>query len=56
MTKKYYKVVGIVVDALEAQIIVDKNTDDAGKTLADCISTYESQYPAITWHIYPCSC
>ena len=56
MTKRYYKVVGIVIDALEAQIIVDKNTDDASKTLADCISTYESQYPAITWHIYPCSC
>ena len=56
MTKRYYKVIGIVIDALETQIIVDKNTNDAGKTLADCINTYESQYPAITWHIYPCSC
>ena len=56
MTKRYYKVIGIIIDALDARIVVDQNTNDASKTLADCISTYEDQYPEITWHIYPCSC
>ena len=55
MENAYYKVVGIGIDALEAEIVADrnvKNIDEAGMYIKQNIDTNKNA----AWLILPCSC
>ena len=55
MENAYYKVVGIGIDALEAEIVADrnvKNIDEAGMYIKQNIDTNKNA----TSLILPCSC
>ena len=48
----YYKVIGLSIDALEAQIIQDKNVKDIDDVLGVVNHTEETEN--IVWVILPC--
>lgn len=55
MERTYYKVVGITIDSLSAEIVADrnvKNIDEAGIYIKQNIDTNKNA----TWLILPCSC
>lgn len=55
MNNNYFKVIGINVDALSAEIVADKNVKDI-----DDVSIYIKEQldktHGTTWIIFPCSC
>ena len=55
MELTYYKVVGLMVDALSAEIIVDGNVrdiDEVSKYIKENIKNNENA----VWLVLPCSC
>lgn len=55
MENTYYKVVGITIDALSADIIADGNVkeiDDVG----DYIKSHMNKNQTTTWIVTPCTC
>lgn len=55
MENTYYKVVGITIDALSADIIADGNVkeiDDVG----DYIKSHMDEHQMATWIVTPCTC
>ena len=55
METKYYKVVGLAVDALSAEIVADGNVKDINEAnvyINDHIKNNENA----TWLVLPCSC
>lgn len=55
MEHVYYKVIGIVIDALSANIVADgniKNVDEAGTYIKQHLESNKNA----TWLVIPCSC
>ena len=55
METKYFKVVGLTVDALSAEVVADGNVKDI-----DEVTTYINEHiennENATWLVLPCSC
>ena len=55
METKYYKVVGLNVDALSAEIVADGNVKDINEATVYINQHIENNENA-TWLVFPCSC
>ena len=55
METKYYKVVGLAVDALSAEIVADGNVKDINEANVYINEHIENNENA-TWLVFPCSC
>ena len=55
METKYYKVVGLTVDALSAEIVTDGNVKDINEANV-YISQHIENNENVTWLVLPCSC
>ena len=55
METKYYKVVGLIVDALTAEIVADGNVKDINEANVYINQHIENNENA-TWLVFPCSC
>ena len=55
METKYYKVVGLAVDALSAEIVADRNVKDINEANV-YINEHIKNNENATWLVLPCSC
>ena len=55
METKYFKVVGLTVDALSAEIVADGNVKDIIEATVYINQHIENNENA-TWLVFPCSC
>ena len=55
METKYYKVVGLAVDALSAEIVTDGNVKDINEANV-YINEHIKNNENATWLVLPCSC
>lgn len=55
METKYYKVVGLTVDALSAEIVADGNVKDI-ESATTYINEHMKNNENATWLVLPCSC
>lgn len=55
METKYYKVVGLTVDALSTEIVADGNVKDINEVTVYINKHIENNENA-TWLVLPCSC